>query len=201
MQEINTVSVQFVKGVGPQKKKRILAFSVFFITLFVSLLSINHYEQLGRMSGMTEEYIDVARNLLKYGMEYPHDEIQYVYRPPGYIFFLKTILRFPSHIPRSTPEELAMSIELAKVSPKWRFTPACEFDDQLIFTTQAVFFSASALILFLLLCRISPVSQAFMMSTAYGLNVYLIIHVGLHHYPMVHIFFGYLVFLRNSSCA
>nr|CAI78515.1 hypothetical protein [uncultured bacterium] len=189
MKSLSDTSVQFVKGVGPQKKKRILAFSVFLITLFVSLLSINHYEQLGRMSGLTEEYTDVAKYLLEYGMEYPHDEIQYVYRPPGYIFFLKTILRFPSHIPRTDGKELEQAIEHFKMIPEWRSTPVFELENKLIFAAQAVFFGGSALVLFLLLCRFSSLRQAFLLAIAYGLNVYLIILVGMYHYSVVHLFF------------
>ena len=68
---------------------------ILFILIFiVSLISTVENKELGLADGAAEEYFILGWNLYQTGNFFPNDEnIPFVFRPPGYCFFIASVLK------------------------------------------------------------------------------------------------------------
>jgi len=147
---------------------------------------MNNKHQLGYMGAMAEEYFSLGSDLSKTSSIPFEEQMSSVFRPPGYYFFINSVLRIRGLIKKEMPSqnigELAEYIGQART---------------IIEASQCVLLSFAAVILFLWLLRFICFKDSIILSLVFGLNPYTMILAGLLHYEILHIFFvllsGYIL--------
>lgn len=152
---------------------------IFFLVLSFCVCSILGKEQLGFLQGMTEEYVKVAYRLHTTGSIYEDSAVDaFVFRPPGYIYFVAAVLRVSGISPR---DQLRFSTE----SQAFEYLT---YVGSQICIAHALLLSCTAVLLFLWISRFTCLWTAFLIALSFGLNPYSIIYTGLMHYATLHIF-------------
>lgn len=155
-----------------------LAVALFVGTMVVGSLSITKNRQLEMMDDMAEDYFYLAGNLYHFGEFYPADTVPFVKRPPGYTYFIYTVLKIWGGMPVvGTVFKNAQEVErINKRSYK------------AVYWAQLLLLAISAAVLFLWLANHIRLRYALIAAILYGSNPYMIILCGLLHYEMVHAF-------------
>ena len=130
------------------------------------------------MQGMAEEYINLGINLIYYGRFYQNESVPFVFRPPGYPFFIGTVLKLWGGLPEKNQKH---NIQRIKERIKMAFT--------IVYFAQAILLSFSSIILFLWLSHFLDHKIAMLIAISFGCNTYMIILTGLLHYSILHVFF------------
>ena len=148
------------------------------ITLSINLFSLSTNQQLAKMQGMAEEYINLGINLVYFQRFYEKESVPFVFRPPGYPFFIGTVLRLWGGLPKRNQNH---SIQKIEEHMRTAF--------MLVYVTQSILLSLSSAILFLWLSHFLDHKISMLTAISYGSNPYMIILTGLLHYSILHIFF------------
>lgn len=157
-----------------------LLFSVLLFTIIfcISTISIINNKQLGVANGVAEEYFLLGWNLHNTGSFFPNDDnIPFVFRPPGYSFFLSTVLKIGG-IPK-------IGQDYRKVRTSGGIVNASLFT---IFIIQCMLLSFSCVFLFLLLSKFLRIGGAFILSFLFGCNPHTLILTGFISYGILHLF-------------
>lgn len=165
------------------KPRSILSLILFFVTLSISSYSILNNRQLEFMGGMAEEYFLLGLSLQQNGRFYYDEEVAYLFRPPGYPYFIATVLETWGGISKNAKFE-----SMEQLRQKLRHSYKA------IYFAQSLLLGFSTIILFLWLSKRLRLSNAFILALLFGSNPYMIILSGLLHYDMLHIF------LTITSC-
>jgi hypothetical protein len=166
------------------KMRLILISILFLITLLMSSYSILRNNQLE--GWMSEDHYDIGLHFAKTGtLALPGGCVwSAVEKPPGYSFFLGTILKIWTEISAQGKELL----QIDKPIMVCIHTDAAKESYQIIYFVQAVLLSISTIIIFIWLSDYIRISTSFVIALLFGCNPYMIIYVGLMHYEILHIF-------------
>ncbi len=142
------------------------------------------------MGGFAEEYYYVGLHYAKNGSlglsaNYPWS---YVHRPPGYSFFIGVVLKtWSKFTTRENATQITNNSEVFAYKPGLK-PNTLQDSFKAVYFAQALVLALSAVFLFLLLSHNATLSSSFVMALLFGCNPYMIIHVGLLHYSILHIF-------------
>jgi hypothetical protein len=130
------------------------------------------------MDGMAEEYFHLGVKLYYSGKFTSDNKIPFVFRPPGYPFFIAFALRISGRMPdinadSKDPDKLGQQVQDAEIA---------------VYLAQCVLLTLSTVILFLWLSNHLRLHNAFFLAFVFGCNPYMIILTGLLHYEILHIF-------------
>lgn len=126
------------------------------------------------MQGMAEEYLPLAYNLNQSGQFLPNENVPFLFRPPGYIFFLTAVMRI-SDMMGSRHFVLQNHI----LDPNG-FIPFILF-------IQKVMLGLSATLLYLYFKEFLSKGKAVLLAVLFGCNPYMIILSGFFHYEIFHL--------------
>ena len=135
------------------------------------------------LGGLSEEYYVIGLHFFQTGSlcsnyEYPISTS--VFRPPGYSFFIGTVIKVWGEI---THNDSALRHKNTEMDPK-----AVNQSADAIFFAQALLLSLSTVVLYIWLSTYISLSNSFIISLIFGCNPYMIIMTGLMHYEILHIF-------------
>jgi hypothetical protein len=177
--ELKKSTVDSIQG-APFLKKLIYAGALMLVVFGASFYSIKNNRQFEMMGGMAEEYLALGVNMYYSGNFYLDDSIKtpFVFRPPGYVKYLDLVLKaYGGMKPKGYQYHSQEEFEQVKATVL-----------NAIYFSQCLLITASALVLFFLLCEFSGLLLAFVISLMFGINPYLIMLAGLVHYETLHIF-------------
>lgn len=160
-----------------KKSKHVLvlfALSSFLIPFTIAIYSLHSKMQLGTMDGMAEEYLTLGINHYKTGKYEYEQGRNFFFRPPGYPYFISFALLFYSKAP----------------GPEEKFNTSDKLSDfyDYLYVVHTILFSFTVLIFFLIVLRFHNQLTAFILALLFGCNPYFLIHLGLFHYEILHIF-------------
>ncbi|HHZ64618.1 MAG TPA: hypothetical protein EYN51_03820 [Flavobacteriales bacterium] len=155
-----------------------LATALFVGTLVAGSLSITKNHQLEMMDDMAEDYFYLAGNLYFFGKFYPNDTVPFVKRPPGYTFFIYSVLKVWGGMP-----EVGTVFKSAQEADRVN-----KRSYKAVYWAQLLLLAISAAALFLWLANHIRLRYALIAAILYGTNPYMIILCGLLHYELVHAF-------------
>ncbi|MFN0077553.1 MAG: ArnT family glycosyltransferase [Prosthecobacter sp.] len=161
-------------------KKLGLAVMLVVCVLWASIYSISSNKQFGLMGGMAEEYLALGIHLNQTGLFQLSETSSkpFLFRPPGYVKFLD--LAFSCYGQLKPRNHVFTSQQEAENEQRKIF--------QVVYVFQCFLLAASSLVLFLHAGQLIPPVSAFFLALAFGINPYVIIHVGVAHYELLHIF-------------
>jgi len=160
------------------KRRVLLLIILLVVTLSFGACSILSNRQLSGMGGMAEEYFNLGFNLLHSGMLTADNQTPCLLRPPGYPFFIASVLSIRRAVAHLDPTD-----------PAAKDHQAATFDDRTaVFLAQCVLLALSTAVLFLWMSRHLLVRDAFILSLLFGCNPYMLILTGLLHYDILHVF-------------
>lgn len=160
-------------------RKLLLPIVLVLCTLGVSIGSLRFNKQFELMGGMAEEYLQLAIHMHYTGdLALPDSTRPFVFRPPGYVKFLQVVLGASG----------AMKPQDHRFSSQQEYDEAMRGMLNAIYLAQACLAAGAALILFFLLRELLQASAAFVLALAFGIHPYLVVHVGMVHYEMLHLF-------------
>ncbi len=135
---------------------------------------------------MSEDYYDIGLHFAKTGsLSLPFlNPWSAVERPPGYSFFLGTILKIWSKISTNGNALLQTNIQYMDLLR----TDTERESAKIIYFVQAILLSISTIFIFIWLSDYMRISISFVVALLFGCNPYMIIYVGLLHYGIIHIF-------------
>jgi 4-amino-4-deoxy-L-arabinose transferase-like glycosyltransferase len=146
---------------------------LFTLSFSIGLYSIRENRQLGYLSGLSEGYLRYGTNLQKNGSFYWEEGVPFVFRPPGYIFFIASVLECNEFVLKVGQ---TFNIALA-TSPK-----------RALMTSQAVLLALSSCFLFLWMGIHFAKSVSFVVAALFGCNPYMLVLIGMYHYDILHVF-------------
>jgi hypothetical protein len=169
--------VLFINKIIPNS--RLVYSAILFILIFLlSLILIDKNKQLGLADGAAEEYFFLGRNLHYTGNFFPNDEnIPFVFRPPGYSFFIASVLKIAG-IPKA-------DLDSDKVKSDYRIIYN---SFSAIYFAQCLLLGLSSVFLFLILSKFLSKGSSFILSFIFGCNPHLIILTGFIRYDILHVF-------------
>jgi hypothetical protein len=131
------------------------------------------------MGGMAEEYFHLGVNLHYLGKFTLDTKTPFIFRPPGYPFFIASVLKIWGGMPDinqtfKSKEELDQKKHDAYTA---------------IYLAQCILLGLSTVILFLWMSNHLRLHNAFILALLFGCNPYMLILTGLLHYDVLHIFF------------
>jgi hypothetical protein len=152
------------------------------ITLSINSYSIKYNNQLETMGGLAEEYFLIGLHLFQTGTlclnnEYPSTS---VFRPPGYSFFIGTVIKIWGGI---THYEGALQGTIKEINPE-----VLKKTNNAVYFAQALLLSLSTVVLYIWLSTYISLNISFIISLLFGCSPYMIIMTGLLHYEILHIF-------------
>ena len=161
------------------KRRVVLSLILFIVILSLSGFSIFHNRQLQYMGEMAEEYFHLGVNLHYLGKFTLDTKTPFIFRPPGYPFFIASVLKIWGGMPDinqtfKSKEELDQKKQDAYTA---------------IYLAQCVLLGLSTVILFLWISNHLRLHNAFILALLFGCNPYMLILTGLLHYDLIHIFF------------
>jgi hypothetical protein len=147
--------------------RRALALLLFLLVLAVCAFSLQGRRQLGRLGGVTDEWIMLGANIAVHGTLGLEDE-PWLLRPPGYPAFLAVSLKIAG------PPRVVTVAYLDRV-------------EGLVAVAQAATLALASALLFLWLAQTVPLPQAVGAAVFLGLNPLSVALVGLMQYQVLHV--------------
>ena len=144
-------------------------------TLSLSCASVLNNKQLERMDLMAEEYLWMGLNLYSTGSFHGSDSTPSIQRPPGYPFFIATILKLSGVVPNTVNNQEERQQAWNRI-----YT--------VIYLAQCILLALSVVVLFIWMVPHLSRRNAFTLALLFGINPYMIILTGLIHYEVLHIF-------------
>lgn len=170
-----------------------LSLLAFAITFALTLSSVITNRQLEFMGGMAEEYVALGYNLELTGQFNPDQTAPFVFRPPGYPFFIASVFRLWEAL---TGQKDIFQTRAAIDRPSHTAKSA-------IYLAQSILAGLSALFLFLWTSRYTNPQHAIILALLFGCSPYPIVLAGFVHYDTLHLFFlilsGYILAIALES--
>lgn len=135
------------------------------------------------MNGMAEDYFQLGVHLRATGKYQLKENEAFFFRPPGYPYFISYALRIYDEV-LSNKE----SVVVRQFSNREEMQRALQGLKVYLYFAQNVLFSLTVLMFFGIALRFVKPTYAFFLSLLLGCNPYFLIHVGLLHYEILHIF-------------
>lgn len=155
----------------------VFAIASFLIPYLIGSYSIHNKKQLGMMDGMAEDYMILGFHLYHTGKFELAENKPFVFRAPGYPYFLYYALQFYDKVPKPN-QQLTSQEEMRRAA-------VAVFDH--IYRVQNIVFSFTALIMFLIVLEFLGATPAFLTSILFSCNPYFLTLVGFLHYEILHI--------------
>ncbi len=152
----------------------LLCIVLFSATYTICCYSVQNREQLGSLKGLSEEYFRLGTYHYKTGNLYFDESVPFVFRPPGYIYFISVLHSFKATWTDVLTRILGINV------PRSGYI--------FLYYAQGLLLALSTILLFLWLSYGVRRDIAFMLSLLFGCNPYTVILVGLAHYEILHIF-------------
>ena len=182
-----------VSSVWRVKPRLTCSIVLFLISVSISGYSLVHNRQLGLMDGMAEEYFRLGSNLSRSGSFHADGEPPVIMRPPGYAFFIATVLEIWGGFPD----------DFSVFRTKAEFDRVKERAFRAVYVAQSLLLGASTVLLFLWMAMSVRLRHAFLLALLFGSSPYTIILTGFLHYSTLHMFLliasGYALSVAMNS--
>jgi 4-amino-4-deoxy-L-arabinose transferase-like glycosyltransferase len=172
-------------------KRSTLCLILFLIITTTSLWSIRNNRQLENIGGLSEEYFTLGWNLNQtgsYSYYFIGGKFPAVFRPPGYPFFIASVLQMWNGTPeRDIKNIIRIHGNFSYIPNKIGAKKLHEAYD-IIYFAQCILLGLAGVVLFIWGLKSLSTCNAFILSLLFGCNIYMIILTGLLHYEILHIF-------------
>jgi hypothetical protein len=152
------------------KKKLLTGLVIGAVVFAVAFFATSVNTPIGRMGGMTEEYVDMGQRYVEKGQFYDDPTIIAIFRPPGYVMYSAGIFFLTRVVMGDTDPALVQHYYSA------------------IYLSQCLLVAFASMILFWLLISKLRYSTSIIFATLFGINPYICALAGMLHYEVLHIF-------------